>query len=57
MFAKSNAAQISPFGFGVGFSLQTKTGLLNFALALGKEQKRPIAPSESKVHIGFISKF
>jgi hemolysin activation/secretion protein len=57
MFAKSNATQILPFGFGVGFSLQTKTGLLNFALALGKEQKRPIAPSESKVHIGFISKF
>ncbi|MEQ8238034.1 MAG: ShlB/FhaC/HecB family hemolysin secretion/activation protein [Cyclobacteriaceae bacterium] len=57
MFAISDQDRLLPFGFGLGFSLQTKTGLLNFALAQGKEQSKPINLSESKVHIGFISKF
>ena len=57
MMATNDQDRLLPFGFGMGFSLLTKTGLLNFALAQGKEQSKPINLSESKVHIGFISQF
>ena len=46
-----------PFGFGGGFSISTRAGLLNIIYALGKSKNQPFGLNYSKIHIGYSSRF
>jgi len=47
----------SPYGFGIGFMVGTKSGIFNFAYALGKSQTQQIRVEQSKIHFGYVSRF
>lgn len=44
-------------GFGVGTSLETKTGVFTIAYALGRSPNNPIQLRQSKIHIGYAAYF
>ncbi|WP_165871494.1 BamA/TamA family outer membrane protein [Flaviaesturariibacter flavus] len=44
-------------GTGLGISFETKAGVFNLALALGRRDDIPFNLRRSKVHIGFVSYF
>jgi outer membrane protein assembly factor BamA len=46
-----------PFGFGGGFSLSTRAGMLEIIYALGKSAGQPFGLDHSKIHIGYSSRF
>ncbi len=46
-----------PVGFGAGFSLSTRAGLLNIFYAMGTADDQPLGFSFSKIHIGYSNKF
>ena len=46
-----------PVGFGGGGTLNTKAGLLSFALAVGKMKDVPFEFTNMKVHFGYLSRF
>jgi translocation and assembly module TamA len=46
-----------PFGFGGGFSLSTRAGLLEIIYAIGKSSGQSIGLDRSKIHIGYSSRF
>jgi outer membrane protein assembly factor BamA len=47
----------TPFGFGVGFSFQTKAGIFALSYALGKAFNNPIQFQSGKIHFGFTNYF
>ncbi|MBR9998180.1 MAG: BamA/TamA family outer membrane protein [Cyclobacteriaceae bacterium] len=49
--------QDRPFGFGGGFSISTRAGLLQIVYALGKSSEQPLGLNHSKIHIGYSSRF
>jgi len=46
-----------PFGFGGGFSLSTRAGLLHLIYALGQSAGQPLGLNYSKIHIGYSNRF
>jgi hemolysin activation/secretion protein len=44
-------------GFGVGTSLDTKTGVFTIAYALGRSPLSPVQLRQSKIHIGYAAYF
>ena len=52
-----NEKWVLPAGLGGGFSLNTKAGLLSFALAVGKTKDVPFEFTNMKVHFGYLSRF
>ena len=46
-----------PYGFGLGLTLETNSGMLNLAYALGSQQGNPIQFSQAKIHFGVVSFF
>ena len=44
-------------GSGLGLSLETKAGIINMALALGKRDDTDFNLRQPKLHIGFASYF
>jgi outer membrane translocation and assembly module TamA len=46
-----------PYGFGLGLTLETNSGMLNLAYALGSQQRNPIQFSQAKIHFGVVSFF
>ncbi|MEO1623514.1 MAG: BamA/TamA family outer membrane protein [Bacteroidota bacterium] len=47
----------SPYGFGGGFTIDTKAGVMGISLAWGKRRQNPFDFRNAKVHLGFISYF
>ncbi len=47
----------TPFGFGAGFSFETKAGIFSLFYALGKQFNNPVELRAGKVHFGFSSLF
>jgi hypothetical protein len=62
-YIKNDATEIvslkedTPFGFGAGFSFETKGGIFNIAYALGRQQNNPIDFRTAKVHFGSTGYF
>ena len=62
-YIKNDATEIAslkedtPFGFGAGFSFETKGGIFNIAYALGRQQNNPIDFRTAKVHFGLTGYF
>lgn len=46
-----------PLGFGMGISMNTGSGVFNFAYALGKSKSQPVSFNLSKIHFGYVAKF
>jgi outer membrane protein assembly factor BamA len=46
-----------PYSFGGGFSMQTKGGIFNFVLALGRSGTQPLAFNYSRIHFGYTGRF
>jgi len=46
-----------PFGFGAGFTFQTKAGLLSLSYAMGKQKNIPLDLQKGKIHFGITSYF
>ena len=44
-------------GFGVGATLETKTGLFTIAYALGRSDFIPFSVKQSKIHFGYVALF
>lgn len=44
-------------GLGVGLAFESKQGIINISLAVGKRSDLPFSFNESKIHIGFVSLF
>ncbi|MBU6158402.1 MAG: BamA/TamA family outer membrane protein [Bacteroidetes bacterium] len=44
-------------GTGLGLTTETKAGLFNVALALGKEEGLPVNPRQMKIHFGYFNFF
>lgn len=44
-------------GSGLGLALQTKQGILNISLAVGKRSDLPFSLKETKIHVGIINNF
>lgn len=44
-------------GFGGGLALETKQGILQFSVALGKRNDIPLNFRETKIHIGLVNNF
>ena len=44
-------------GAGVGLAFESKQGIINISLAVGKRSDLPFSFNESKIHIGFVSLF
>jgi hemolysin activation/secretion protein len=44
-------------GAGLGFSVETKQGILNISFAAGKRNDLPFNLRQSKIHLGFVSLF
>jgi len=47
----------SPFGIGAGVSFTTNAGIFNLAYGLGNSKLQQFEFSNSKIHIGYISRF
>jgi hypothetical protein len=53
-----NGSQLSyPFGFGAGFTFQTKAGLVSLSYAMGKQKNIPLDLQKGKIHFGITSYF
>ncbi len=53
-----NISDVSyPFGFGAGFTFQTKAGLLSLSYAMGKQKNIPLDLQKGKIHFGITSYF
>jgi hypothetical protein len=46
-----------PFGFGAGFSFETKAGIFSISYALGKQFENPIEFRTGKIHFGIVGFF
>jgi len=46
-----------PYGFGAGFTFETKQGVFSISYALGKQFDNPLQFKSGKVHLGFVSFF
>lgn len=46
-----------PFGFGTGFTFQTKAGLISLSYAMGKQKNIPLDLQKGKIHFGIVSYF
>ncbi|MFM7022476.1 MAG: hypothetical protein ACKOXB_05820 [Flavobacteriales bacterium] len=46
-----------PFGFGAGFSFETKAGIFSLNYAIGRQLDNPIDFSAAKIHFGFLNQF
>lgn len=44
-------------GFGIGATLETKTGLFSLAYAVGRSPDEPVQLRRSKVHFGYVAVF
>jgi outer membrane protein assembly factor BamA len=44
-------------GVGAGLSFETKTGILSFSLAVGKQNSNSFDTQQAKIHFGFVSLF
>ena len=44
-------------GLGVGLAFESKQGIMNISLAVGKRSDLPFSFNELKIHIGFVSLF
>lgn len=53
----SQSVSDTPFGFGAGFSFETKAGIFSLFYALGKQFDNPVELRAGKVHFGFSSLF
>jgi len=47
----------APLGLGTGLSLDTNNGLFNFAFALGSSSEIPFDFNNTKIHLGYTSRF
>jgi len=46
-----------PYGFGTGFTFETKQGVFSISYALGKQFNNPIQFKAGKIHLGYINYF
>lgn len=46
-----------PMGLGMGLSLGLKSGVFNFAFAMGRWEEEPLSFQLAKVHLGYINVF
>lgn len=46
-----------PFGFGLGFALDTSAGLFSLSYALGQSRNEPLDIRYAKIHFGYINRF
>lgn len=53
----TNTKITSPFGFGLGLNIASKTGIFSVSYALGKTNNDPINYSNGKIHFGVINYF
>ncbi|MFM2136071.1 MAG: hypothetical protein RL021_1471, partial [Bacteroidota bacterium] len=55
----SQGASLSgtPWGFGAGYTFQTRLGILSISYALGKQGGDPLLVRSGKVHFGVINYF
>lgn len=44
-------------GFGIGTTLETKSGLFTISYALGRSDLNPVAFKQSKIHFGYVAYF
>jgi outer membrane protein assembly factor BamA len=58
-YSDNNITKISNnyVGGGLGFSVETKQGILNISFAAGKRNDLPFNLRQSKIHLGFVSLF
>ena len=54
---ESTKFEDSPFGIGAGVSFTTNAGIFNLAYGLGNSKLQQFEFSNSKIHIGYISRF
>lgn len=47
----------NPLGLGTGLSLNTNNGLFSFAFALGSSKEIPFDINNTKIHLGYTSRF
>ncbi|MBV6641677.1 MAG: hypothetical protein KI791_13210, partial [Cyclobacteriaceae bacterium] len=47
----------TPLGLGTGLSLNTNNGLFSFAFALGSSKEIPFDINNTKIHLGYTSRF
>lgn len=47
----------TPVSFGTGISLESKSGIFNVVLALGKQDQEPFQFRNTKVHFGYVTYF
>ncbi len=57
IFMGSSDSWRYPFGFGLGLTLDTGNGLFNFVFALGRSDEIPIDINNTKIHLGYTSRF
>ena len=53
----SGITEDTPIGFGAGMNLQTRAGIFTIIYAMGRQFDNPVNIGNSKVHIGYISRF
>ena len=53
----SGITEDTPAGFGAGMNLQTRAGIFTIIYAIGRQFDNPVNIGNSKVHIGYISRF
>ena len=46
-----------PYGFGAGFTFETKQGIFSISYALGKQFNNPVQFKSGKIHLGYINYF
>jgi outer membrane protein assembly factor BamA len=60
-WAKNTSRAVFPdhtyLGMGLGMNFETKAGIFNLALAVGKRDDRPLNFRQSKIHFGFVNYF
>ena len=57
LFFKAFDQWSQPLGLGTGLSLDTNNGLFSFAFALGSSDELPIDINNTKIHLGYTSRF
>ncbi len=53
----SDQKYLFPYGFGIGSNLETKAGIFSVSYAMGTLPGNNLNFSDSKIHIGYISRF
>ena len=46
-----------PLGLGLGISLKTKSGIVNFAYAVGRSDEQSLSLNLSRIHFGYVANF